>query len=62
MGLEDNAFALLRGEGGHVAMLHSSATHWNHTFRLEIYLTDGYLVLDGFLTGSGTYGRETLVV
>jgi predicted dehydrogenase len=62
VGLEDNAFALLRGEDGRVAMLHSSATHWNHTFRLEIYLTEGYLVLEGFLTGSQTYGRETLVV
>lgn len=61
-GLEDNAFALLRGPSGCMAMLHSSATHWNHTFRLEIYLTEGYLVLEGFLTGSGTYGRETLVV
>jgi predicted dehydrogenase len=62
VGLEDNAFALLRGEGDRVAMLHSSATHWNHMFRLEIYLTEGYLVLEGFLTGSQTYGRETLVV
>ena len=62
VGLEDNAFALLRSEDGRTAMLHSSATHWNHTFRLEIYLTEGYLVMDGFLTGSGTYGRETLVV
>lgn len=62
VGLEDNAFALLRSSSGCVAMLHSSATHWNHTFRLEIYLTEGYLVLEGFLTGSQTYGRETLVM
>jgi predicted dehydrogenase len=62
VGREDNAFALLRRHDGCVAMLHSSATHWNHTFRLEIYLTEGYLVLDGILTGSQTYGRETLVV
>ena len=61
-GLEDNAFALLRSADNRVAMLHSSATHWNHTFRLEIYLTDGYLALDGFLTGSRSYGRETLVI
>lgn len=61
-GLEDNAFALFRTEDGRTAVLHSSATHWNHTFRLEIYLTEGYLVLEGFLTGSGTYGRETLVI
>lgn len=62
VGLEDNAFAILRSEDGRVAMLHSSATHWNHTFRLEIYLTEGYLVLNGFLTDSQTYGRETLAV
>jgi predicted dehydrogenase len=61
-GLEDNAFALLRAADGRVAMLHSSATHWNHTFRLEVYLSEGYLVLEGFLTGSMTYGRETLSV
>jgi predicted dehydrogenase len=61
-GLEDNAFALLRSRRGPVAMLHSSATHWNHTFRLEVYLSEGYLVLQGFLTNSRTYGRETLVV
>jgi predicted dehydrogenase len=62
VGLEDNAFALLRGDEGRVAMLHSSATHWNHTFRLELYLSEGYLMLHGFLTGTRTYGRETLVV
>jgi predicted dehydrogenase len=62
VGLEDNAFALLRGADGRVAMLHSSSTHWSHTFRLEIYLSDGYLVLQGLLTGTRTYGRETLVL
>jgi predicted dehydrogenase len=62
VGLEDNAFALLRGPDGQTAMLHSSATHWNHTFRLDVYLTEAYLVLEGFLTGSQTYGRETLIV
>jgi predicted dehydrogenase len=62
VGREDNAFALLRSSTGCVAMLHSSATHWNHTFRLEIYLTEGYLVLEGLLTGSQTYGRETLAI
>lgn len=62
VGLEDNAFALLRGGDGCVAMLHSSATHWNHIFRLEIYLSEGYLIIQGFLTGTRTYGRESLVV
>lgn len=62
IGLEDNAFALLRSSDGCVAMLHSSSTHWSHIFRLEIYLTEGFLVLNGFLTGTRTYGRETLVL
>lgn len=62
VGLEDNAFALLRGEEGRVAMLHSSATHWNHTFRLELYLSEAYLVLHGILSGTRTYGRESLVL
>ena len=43
-------------------MLHSSSTHWSHAFRLEIYLSDGYLVMQGLLTGTRTYGRKTLVL
>ena len=58
--VEDNAFAILRNEAGQVAMVHSSATQWRHTFRLEIYLERGYLVIEGILSSTGTYGRETL--
>ena len=61
-GVEDNAFVLLRSEGGVPAFLHSSATLWKHTFRLEIGCSHGYLACSGFLSRTGSYGREQLVV
>jgi len=60
--LEDNAFAIMRNERGQVAMLHSSANLWKHTFRLEIFLEKGYMLISGLLSKTGSYGRETLVV
>jgi len=60
--MEDNAFVLLRTEKGQMAQLHSSATSWKHTFRLEIGCKKGYLTISGLLSKTGSYGRETLVV
>lgn len=60
--VEDNAFVILRNAAGQIAQLHSSATLWKHTFRLELGLERGYLVASGILSRSGTYGRETLLV
>jgi predicted dehydrogenase len=60
--VEDNAMVLLRAAGGQIAQLHSTATAWKHTFRLEINLEGGYLVVNGLLSKSGSYGRETLLV
>ena len=60
--VEDNAYALLRDKKGRVAMLHSSATQWQHRFELEIALTQGYLELRGILSGSKSYGEEKLVI
>jgi predicted dehydrogenase len=45
-----------------VAMLHSSATQWRHRFNLEITLSKGTLILSGILSGSKSYGAETLTV
>ncbi len=59
---EDNAFVLLRTPAGQIAQLHSSATSWKHTFRLEIGLERGYLAVSGLLSKTGSYGRETLLV
>ncbi len=61
-GVEDNAFVLLESQKGIPAFLHSSATLWKHTFRIEIGCHDGYLVASGFLSKTGSYGREQLVI
>jgi len=60
--VEDNAYALMRGPTGRIAMLHSSATQWQHLFSLEIAMTEGYIVLQGILSGSKSYGQERLIV
>ena len=60
--VEDNAYALMRSESGIVAMLHSSATQWRHRFNLDITLEKGSIVLAGILSGSKSYGEETLTV
>jgi predicted dehydrogenase len=60
--VEDNAYALMRTRDGVVAMLNSSATQWRHRFKLDINLERGSLVLSGILSGSKSYGAETLTV
>lgn len=60
--VEDNAFAMLRNKQNQVAMLHSSSTQWKHTFSLEIAFSEGYVAIQGILSGTRSYGRETLIV
>lgn len=60
--VEDNAYALMRSADGIVAMLHSSATQWRHRFNLDITLQKGSIVLSGILSGSKSYGAETLTI
>tara|TARA_A100001011_G_C14234075_1_gene810177 strand:- start:159 stop:1187 length:1029 start_codon:yes stop_codon:yes gene_type:complete len=60
--VEDNAYALMKTDEGVVAMLHSSATQWRHRFNLEINLQRGNIILGGILSGSKSYGEETLTV
>jgi predicted dehydrogenase len=60
--VEDNAYALMRTSDGKVAMLNSSATQWRHRFHLDINLEKGSLILGGILSGSKSYGAETLTV
>ena len=60
--VEDNAYVLMKSSSGVVAQLHSSATQWRHVFNLEITMQKGSLVLGGLLTGSKSYGDETLTV
>jgi hypothetical protein len=61
-GVEDNAFVLLQSCAGIPAFLHSSATLWKHSFRLEIGCTEGYLTASGLLSRTGSYGKEQLVI
>lgn len=60
--VEDNAFVLLQSEQGTPAFVHSSATLWKHTFRLELGCERGYLTATGLLSQTGSYGREQLVI
>lgn len=60
--VEDNAYALMLDAEGRVAMLHSTATQWQHKFSLEINLTRGFIVLQGILSGSKSYGQEKLII
>lgn len=60
--VEDNAYALMRTKDGVVGLLHSSATQWRHRFQLDITLEKGALMLSGILSGSKSYGAETLTV
>ncbi len=60
--VEDNAVVLLRNRRGQMAQLHSTATAWKHIFRLEIGLERGYLAINGLLSKTGSYGRETLLI
>ena len=60
--VEDNAVVILKNQADQLAMLHSSATFWKHMFQLNIILENGYLKLEGLLSKTGSYGRETLVI
>lgn len=59
--VEDNAFILLKNDKNQYASFHSSSTHWKHIFKLELFLTEGYVVISGFLTSTRSYGRETMI-
>ncbi|MBU3598272.1 Gfo/Idh/MocA family protein [Polynucleobacter bastaniensis] len=60
--VEDNAYALMKTGEGIVGMIHSSATQWRHRFNLDINLEKGSLILGGLLTGTKSYGAETLTI
>jgi predicted dehydrogenase len=53
---------MMRTADGVVAMFHSSATEWRHRFRLEIAFERGNIILSGLLSGSKSYGAETLTI
>jgi len=60
--VEDNAYALMRTNTGIVGFLHSSATQWRHRFSLDINLEKGSINLGGILSGTKSYGAESLSI
>lgn len=60
--VEDNAYALMQTQSGIVALFHSSATLWRHSFRLEIGLTKGSILLSGILSSTKSYGNEIIKI
>ena len=52
----------MRTADGIVGMLNSSATQWRHRFNLDINLELGSIILGGILSGTKSYGAETLTV
>ena len=43
-------------------MVHSTATQWQHQFRIEITLEQALINLSGILSGSKTYGQEEIEI
>jgi predicted dehydrogenase len=61
--VEDNAFVILKNSNnGLVASLHSTMTQWRHLFSLEVFMEKGYMVLNGLITSSMSYGKEVLTI
>lgn len=61
--IEDNAFVILKNSlNGIVASLHSTMTQWRHLFSLEVFMEKGYMVLNGLITSTMSYGEEVLSI
>ena len=60
--VEDNAYVILQNRKGQNAFFHSSATMWKHTFKIDVTLDNGYMIVEGLLSKSGSYGRERIII
>jgi predicted dehydrogenase len=60
--VEDNAYVILQNRKGQNAFFHSSATMWKHTFRIDITLENGYMIVEGLLSKTGSYGQERMII
>ena len=61
--VEDNAFVIFENTKNKISeSLQSTMTQWRHLFSLEIFLEKGYLVLNGLITSSKSYGDEILSI
>ena len=60
--VEDDVFSIFKNKKNIIASIHSTAVEWQHKFRMEISLQKGSLELHGILTGSKSYGKETIQI
>ena len=60
--IEDDAFAIFKNKNDVIVSIHSTAVEWQHKFRIEISLQKGSIELNGILSGSKSYGRESIIV
>lgn len=61
--VEDNAFVILKDtKSGLAASLHSTMSQWRHLFSLEVFMEKGYMVLNGLITSTMSYGEEILSI
>jgi len=61
--VEDNAFVILKDtKSGLAVSLHSTMSQWRHLFSLEVFMEKGYMVLNGLITSTMSYGEEILSV
>jgi 1,5-anhydro-D-fructose reductase (1,5-anhydro-D-mannitol-forming) len=61
--IEDNAFVILKNSNtGLSASLHSTMSQWRHLFSLEVFMENGYMVLNGLITSTMSYGEEVLSI
>ena len=52
----------MRSKNGVVASLHSTATQWQHKFSMEITFQHGFIDLKGILSGTKSYGKESITI
>jgi predicted dehydrogenase len=60
--VEDNALLIMRNKRGQMVQVHSSSTQWKHLFRLEVFFEKGYVIVNGMVTRSGSYGPENIMI
>ena len=60
--IEDDAFAIFKNKNDVIVSIHSTAVEWQHKFRIEISLQNGSIELNGILSGSKSYGRESIII
>ena len=60
--IEDDVFAIFKNPKGIIASIHSTAIQWEHKFRIEISLQKGSIELNGILSGTKSYGAESISI